>query len=260
MARRRSDPSLEIPIELGSTGEIVIPAALSADPIGRIGRYEVLGRIAVGGMAEIYLAREDAPGASRILVVKVVRPQLADDTDFGDMFLHEGRVALALKHPSICHTYEFGVDGRRYFMAMEYVHGVTLREAMRRAASRGERLPPPVALKIVAHVAEALDSAHRTRDHAGRMGVVHRDVTPQNIMIGFDGVVKLLDFGIAQAQGDPTRGGQTRLEGKLAYLAPEQIRKKRVDGRSDIFSLGVCLYEVLTGRPLFKRKTDLDTL
>ena len=260
MARRRSDPSLEIPIELASTGEFVIPPALSADPIGRIGRYDVLGRIAVGGMAEIYLAREDAAGARRFLVVKVVRPQLADDTDFGEMFLHEGRVALALKHPNICHVYEFGVDGRRYFIAMEYVHGTTLREAIRRAASRGERLPIPVVARVVAQVAEALDSAHRTRDHGGRMGVVHRDVTPRNIMIGFDGIVKLVDFGIAQAQGDPTRGGPTQVEGKLAYLAPEQIRKRRVDGRSDIYSLGVCLYEALTGKPLFRRKTDLDTL
>ena len=260
MARRRSDPSLEIPIELASSGELVIPPALSGDPIGRIGRYDVLGRIAVGGMAEIYLAREDAAGVSRFLVVKVVRPQLADDTDFGEMFLHEGRVALSLKHPNICHVYEFGVDGRRYFIAMEYVHGTTLREAIRRAASRGERLPIAVVARVVAQVAEALDSAHRTRDHGGRMGVVHRDVTPRNIMVGFDGIVKLVDFGIAQAQGDPTRGDQTRIEGKLAYLAPEQIRKRRVDGRSDIYSLGVCLYEALTGKPLFRRKTDLDTL
>lgn len=256
----RSDPSLELAIELATTGEIVLPPELALEPVARIGRYDLLGRMAVGGMAEIYFAREDATaGATRYLVVKVVRPHLANDSEFGEMFLNEGRVALRLKHPHICHVYEFGVDAGRYFMAMEYVHGVTLRKVLRRTATLGRPLPLPVAVRIIAHVAEALASAHKTRDEEGR-GVIHRDVTPQNVMIGFDGVVKLLDFGIAQPQGDRTEADSGMFKGKVAYLAPEQCTGSPVDGRSDIFSLGHCMWELLTGRPLFKRKNEVETL
>ena len=256
----RSDPSLELPIEMATTGEFFIPPTLSEDPIGRIGRYEIMGRLAVGGMAEIYLAREKATGdICRYLVVKVVRPHLAGQPDFGEMFLNEGRVALRLKHPNICPVYEFGVEKGRYFIAMEYVHGVTMREVLVRAVERQEPLPVPVVVRIVAHVAEALSSAHRTVDEDGR-GVVHRDVTPQNIIVGFDGVVKLLDFGIAEAQGDRRDAESRTFKGKVSYLAPEQCKGAAVDGRSDIFSLGVCMWEALTGRPLWRRKNDVESM
>ncbi len=247
----------EVEIEIEVEPEPSGRAELS--PIARLGRYELLGRMAVGGMAEIFLARERArAGSSREVVVKVMRPQLVGDAEHAAMFDNEGRVALRLQHPNICHVYELGLEHGRRYLAMEHVHGVTLRELTRRAAVRGERVPVPILARVVAHVAEALHAAHGATDADGRLlGIVHRDVSPHNVMVGFDGVVKLLDFGVAHVRsGTPFAERSGTIVGKFGYLAPEQCLGRPVDARTDVFALGVCLWEGLTGQRLFRRDTD----
>ncbi len=232
-------------------------------PLARLGRYELLGRVAVGGMAEIFLARERSRivGGSRQVALKIIRPQLESDATFRTMFLHESRVALRLSHPNICHVYECGVAFGRCFLAMEHVRGVTLRELSRQAAIVLRPIPYPVVAKIGALVAEALHAAHLAKDASGRpLGVVHRDVSPQNVMIGFDGVVKLLDFGVAHAHTELAVETDGTVKGKLGYLAPEQCLGRPVDARTDVFALGVCLWELLTGRRLYKRSADAEAL
>jgi serine/threonine-protein kinase len=225
------------------------------------GRYNLLGRLAVGGMAEIFLANERTEGgASRHVVVKMARPHLTELTGFDDMFTNEGRVAMRLTHPNICHVYEFGKERGRYFMAMEWVNGVSLRDLTRRAKQRGEQLPVDVVVKIIAQMADALDYAHRLRDSRGRsLNIVHRDVSPHNIMISYDGVVKLLDFGVAKGGHTKETTQSGTVKGKFNYMSPQQCTGRSIDGRADVFSLGVCLWEALTAKALFKRETQYET-
>lgn len=231
--------------------------------ICRFGRYELLGRLAVGGMAEIYLAREPesvAGAGHRYLVVKRVLSHVADDPTFTQMFFDEARLAMRLKHPSIVHIYEFGQEQGSYFLAMEWVDGVALGRLIRRAREHGG-IPAPIAVKIVAQVADALHYAHHLCDEEGRpLGIVHRDVSPQNIMVSYDGAVKLLDFGIAKASIQHSKTGDGQVKGKFAYMSPQQCLGEPVDGRADVFALGVVLYEALTGLPLYHRKTQYETM
>lgn len=244
--------------------DLVSEAAPAAElpAIARLGRYELLGRMAVGGMAEIYLARERFVAlGSRQLVVKVMRLELERQPELHTMFLQESHVALRLQHPNICHVYECGIEEGRCFIAMEHVHGVTWRELQKRAALTGVRAPIPVIVKIAARVADALHSAHHAKDASGRpLEVVHRDVSPQNVMIAFDGTVKLLDFGVAHARTDRVFERSGTIQGKFGYLAPEQCLGRPVDARADVFALGVCLWEALAGRRLYKRTGDYETL
>jgi serine/threonine-protein kinase len=225
--------------------------------LGNFGPYEILGRLAMGGMAEILLARR--PG-SEPLVIKKILAQYARDEDFVEMFLDEARIGSALDHPNIGRFLDFGEIDRQLFIAMEWVHGITLGRLIRRARDKGG-LPFPLACEIVARVADALHYAHTARDAEGNvMGLIHRDVSPHNVMIDFDGTVKLLDFGIAKAE---TQGHQTQagvVKGKFAYMAPEQCRGKALDFRIDIFALGVVLFESLTGRSLYRRETEAATM
>jgi len=227
-------------------------------PIATIGRYDVLGRIAVGGMAEIYLAQERSSGGStRLVVLKILREHVEDETDLDTLFLREGSVAMQLSHPNICSTYEFGKVGGHFFIAMELVDGATLRQVQMALAKRRQAMPVPFAVAIFARVAAALDYAHNAKDsRRRRMGVVHRDVTPHNIMVRADGVVKLLDFGVAHVAGESDSDG---VKGKWGYLSPEQVVSGPVDGRSDVFALGICLYEVLTMKRLYKRDGQAET-
>lgn len=231
--------------------------------ICQFGRYELLGRLAVGGMAEIYLAREPerVEGAGhRHLVIKRVLAHVADDPTFKTMFFDEARLAMRLAHPSIVHIYEFGEEEGSYFLAMEWVDGVALGKVIRRARETGG-MPAPVAAKVIAQVAEALHYAHHLRDDDGtRLGIIHRDVSPQNIMISYEGSVKLLDFGIAKATIQHTKTGDGQVKGKFAYMSPQQCQGEEIDSRADVFSLGVCLYEALTGLPLYHRKTQYETM
>jgi serine/threonine protein kinase len=234
-------------------------------PLVRFGRFDVLGRVAVGGMAEIYLARENVTdGAQRHVAIKVVRrlPQKAADAAyFEELFLREGRTAAQLTHPGICHVYECGKWGGHFFIAMEWIDGVSLASVLSKVASQGKPMPTTLALTIAVQVAAALDYAHRARDaRRKRMQVVHRDVNPHNIMIRHDGVVKLLDFGIAQAADAHADSRAETVKGKVAYMAPEQALREPLDGRADVFALGVCLWEMLTGTRLYRRETFKETL
>jgi serine/threonine protein kinase len=223
-------------------------------------RFALLGRIAWGGMAEIFLARETTSAASRHLVVKRILPHVADDEGFVTMFLDEARLAMRLQHPNICPVYEFGEAAGTWFIAMEWVDGVPLGKLIRKARATGG-VPIPLVVRVIAQTSEALHYAHRARDENGApLGIVHRDVSPQNIMVAYNGNVKLLDFGVAKAASHETRTQAGVVKGKLAYMAPEQCRGDAIDARADVFGLGVCLYEALVGRPLYQRQTDFETL
>ncbi|MDH5493742.1 MAG: serine/threonine protein kinase, partial [Myxococcales bacterium] len=200
---RTRRPSLEIVLDAipGRPSQSVPP---ELPTLREFGRYELLGRLAIGGMAEIFLARERSEvGGSRHLVVKVIRPEFANDPEFSELFLNEGKLALGLRHPNICHVYEFGIHNDHPFIAMEVVVGISLFDLLRRSARASRRIPLPVSVKVIAEVAEALHSAHGAKDPRGRsLGLVHQDVSPHNIMLGYDGVVKLLDFGVARSSLD----------------------------------------------------------
>jgi serine/threonine-protein kinase len=230
-------------------------------PICLFGRYEILGRLAFGGMAEIFLGREPtAAGAARNVVIKRILPHVADEEKFVRMFLDEARLAIQLNHPNICHIYEFGELEGSYFIAMEWVDGVPLGKLIRRARTEGG-VPIEIGVRIAAQVAEALHYAHRARDALGRpMNIVHRDVTPHNVMVAYDGQVKLLDFGIAKATTHSTKTEAGMVKGKFSYMSPEQCLGRAVDCRSDVFALGICLWEALVGRSLFHRETEYETM
>lgn len=227
--------------------------------LARFGRWEILGRIARGGMAEVFLARETQDdGSVRHVVVKRVLPEMEDNPDFLAMFLEEGRTAVRLYHANVCHVYEVGeIDGHAY-MALEWVYGPSLQSVIERARARGGCIPWPVAVEIVAQVASALQYVHHAKGVSGRpLNIVHRDVSPHNVMLSWTGQVKLLDFGIAKTSAEGEKGATA---GKYGYMSPEQAQSRPVDARSDIFALGIVLYEALVGRPLYDRPTLLDTL
>jgi serine/threonine protein kinase len=221
--------------------------------VARLGRYDILGRLARGGMAEIYLARaEDEDGTVRHVVLKRVLMEMQHDPQMLQMFLEEGRVALRLFHPNVCHVYEVGESNGLTYMVLEWVHGTSLRELVRRAKAQNATLPAQLAVHIIAKVASALDYVHNARGLDGKpLSIIHQDVTPHNVMLSWKGQVKLLDFGIAKTS---VGEGQGVPQGKYEYMSPEQVRGERIDPRSDVFALGVCLYEVLTGSSLYQRE------
>ncbi|MBN1207706.1 MAG: serine/threonine protein kinase [Myxococcaceae bacterium] len=226
------------------------------------GKYQLVKRLAMGGMAQIYLARRLAPEASQeLVVVKRILPHLGENKEFVQMFLDEAKIAARLAHPNIVAIYDLGAQDDSFFIAMEYIHGEDVRRIFKRAAAMELELPVPLAVRIVIGVCAGLDYAHKKTDPSGKpLNIVHRDISPQNILVSFQGGVKVVDFGIAKAadQATVTRSGV--LKGKYSYMSPEQASGKRVDCRSDVFALGVVLYEVLTGTRLFKRSTDMATL
>ncbi|MFT5358901.1 MAG: serine/threonine protein kinase, partial [Polyangiales bacterium] len=226
--------------------------------IGEFAGYQVLGRLAIGGMAEILLARQ--PGQAEPIVLKKILATFDSDDEFVEMFLDEARVGMQLEHPNIGHFLDAGEERGRYFIAMEWVNGVTLAKLVRRASKSGG-IPPTIASAIVRAVADALHYAHTSRDeNDDLMGLIHRDVSPHNIMVGYDGTVKLLDFGIAKAMGAAHITAAGVVKGKFAYMAPEQCEGEAIDFRSDIFALGVVLFEALTGKRLFRRGSDRETV
>ncbi|HUQ08088.1 MAG TPA: protein kinase [Kofleriaceae bacterium] len=217
------------------------------------GQYVLGKRLARGGMAEVFLARQrGVEGFDRRVAVKRILPHLADSREFIKMFLDEARYAARLAHPNIVHIYELGQFEESYFIAMEFVDGVHSGQLIKHAAS--EPIPPVLVARVGADAAGALAYAHRQEDADGRaLGLVHRDVSPQNIMISYDGVVKLVDFGIAKAVSKAEETQPGIVKGKYAYMSPEQTTRKQLDGRSDVFSLGVVLWEILAGRNIVDR-------
>jgi serine/threonine protein kinase/tetratricopeptide (TPR) repeat protein len=224
------------------------------------GKYEKIRRIAQGGMGEVFLARQTGV-LDRLAILKQLRADLASEREFVDQFLDEARVAATLNHPNIVSIYDVGESNNTYYIAMEYVPGEDLSKLWYAAAKAGVGLPFQVSVRICYEAALGLDHAHKARDVRGSpLNIVHRDVSPQNIMVRGDGVVKLVDFGIAKAANKSSRTQTGMVKGKLQYMSPEQVRGEALDGRSDQFSLGVVLWEMCTGRRLFKADTEINTL
>jgi tRNA A-37 threonylcarbamoyl transferase component Bud32 len=221
-------------------------------PGTRLGRYTVVRRIGSGGMAELYLGRLDGPeGFCKPVALKLMHPHLSDDKHFAQMFLKEARIAAALEHPAIVQVLDVGEFGGEYFMALEYVHGKDLRKLL--SDLKGTPMPLGAALRVVLEIGRALHYAHRLRDPGGRaLGIVHRDVSPSNVLLSFQGLVKLADFGVAKMAERSNATASGSLKGKLGYMSPEQCLQEQVDARSDVFSLGVVLYESTTGRRAFR--------
>jgi serine/threonine-protein kinase len=212
-------------------------------------------------MAQVYLAREPGPNGRKV-ALKQILPHLVEDPAFLSMFLDEARIAARLHHPNVVEIYDLGKEGDALFIAMEFIHGEDLRRIEKRAAELSRPLPIPLACRIVRDAASGLDYAHRRTDAQGKsLGIVHRDVSPQNILVGFDGGVKVVDFGVAKAADKATVTASGVIKGKHPYMSPEQaLGQEDLDCRTDVFALGVVLYEAVTGIRLFRRATDLQTL
>ncbi|MDQ3266871.1 MAG: serine/threonine protein kinase, partial [Myxococcota bacterium] len=226
------------------------------------GKYQLLKKIGSGGMGQVFLARHAGEqGFEKLVVIKRILPHLAEDEDFLTMFFDEARIAARLNHPNLVQIFDLGEANRAQYLAMEYVQGEDLRKLDRFARAQGALIPMGPALRIIADAAAGLDYAHKARDAQGQpLGLVHRDVSPQNILVGFDGAVKLIDFGVAKAAGRVQHTGTGILKGKYPYMSPEQAEGRELDARSDIFALGVVLWEILTGKRLFKGESDLATM
>ncbi len=225
------------------------------DPVP-FGHYFLLGLIARGGMAEVYRARLAAPTGKRLFAVKVMRPQLAREARFIDMFHREGKLAMMLKNRCIVETVEIGEADARHYIAMEYIGGRDLTQVLRRCQELQQRIPVPHAVYIAARIAEGLHFAHTLAGPDGRpLSIVNRDVSPSNVRLSYDGDVKLLDFGIAQALMKFTSEIGI-LKGKFSYMSPEQIRGMPLDARTDVFSAGIILHEMLTTEKLFRGDTE----
>ena len=235
-----------------------VPIAAGA----HIGKYEVVHRIATGGMAEIFLVRAvGIYGFEKYVVLKRILPQHAANDEFVRMFLKEARVAASLDHANIAQVHDIGEAGGSTFFTMEYLHGEDARFIMRYLESRGGRLPLEHASGIVMGAAAGLHFAHEKKGPDGRsLGIVHRDISPANIVVTYDGGVKLVDFGIAKLATDPELSQRYALKGKLAYMSPEQLHNQPIDRRSDVFSLGIVLYELTTHARLFKGSTEVETM
>lgn len=216
--------------------------------------------LARGGMATIYIGRATGIGSfERNVVLKVIHQ--GTDSAMVQMFLEEARLAACLNHQNVAQVFEVGEDAGIHYLAMEFVHGQDLHGLLASAASAKLAIPLDLALTIVAGAAAGLDHAHNRRSASGTsLGIVHRDISPSNIMVGYDGSVKLLDFGIAKATSLPPRTESGVIKGKFAYMAPEQCRSMDVDRRSDIFALGIILYEITTQHRCFRADSDFDTM
>ncbi len=228
----------------------------------QVGNYQLIKKLATGGMAEVWLANQiGIEGFNRHIVVKRILPHLSEDPEFVQMFLNEAKIASRFNHPNIAQIYDLGQAEGQYFIAMEFIHGEDLGRLMRKAWSTGQWIARPLAIRIIAEACKGLYYAHTRNDERGQpLRVVHRDISPQNILISFDGSVKLVDFGIAKAADQASMTKSGAIKGKFAYMAPEQAGGKPLDARTDLFALGLVLYELLTGvRPL-KRDSELATL
>ncbi|MCA9712041.1 MAG: serine/threonine protein kinase, partial [Myxococcales bacterium] len=233
------------------------------------GRYRLTRLIGEGGMAEVYQAVvQVAEGLEKKVVVKKIRRELVDQREFTRMFVEEAKIALSLNHANIVQVFDFGQVRGDFFLAMEMVEGVDLMRLMNALRDAQHPVPPVIAAYVGHQVAAGLAYAHRKADDYGRpLGIVHRDVSPHNVMVSFEGQVKILDFGIARTRARTleqieaaARSMEETIKGKIAYMSPEQARGRPLDPRSDVYSLGICLHELLTGRLLFRQRDRLKAL
>jgi len=250
-----------MPVANPSNPHALAPSGDDVDPAGlprTFGRYTLFEKIGKGGMAQIYLARaETALGATRLAVVKEILPAFADDPRFAEMLIHEAKLAARLGHRRIVQVFDLGREAERLFIAMEYVEGFDLNSLLRQCTENKVGLPAPHALGIVADVLEGLDYAHRRTDEQEQpLGIVHRDVSPSNVLISYEGEVKLCDFGIAHANDLVKAGASEALKGKAGYMSPEHARGDSLDARADVFAAGIILWELLVGRRLYRPKSD----
>jgi serine/threonine-protein kinase len=225
------------------------------------GRYTLLRLLGTGGMAQVHLARVDGPGGvSRLTALKRMLPHLAKDGHLTAMFLDEARVASLVNHPNVCKVEDFGELSGTYYMAMEFLAGVDGANLVDSTVDKGG-IPVSYAVAVASQIAMGLHAAHELKDLDGKpLNLVHRDVSPQNVLMTFDGIAKLVDFGVAKSQVQRERTRETAVKGKLCYMSPEQCLARAIDRRSDVFALGAVLYEMLSGRPLFLRENDGATL
>ncbi|MFH1810385.1 MAG: serine/threonine-protein kinase [Pseudomonadota bacterium] len=246
----------------------VAPASDKGDKGGKklkpvkFGRYLLLDRIASGGMAEVWRAKIfGAEDFQRIVAIKKILPHVAEDTDFITMFKDEAKITVLLQHANIGQVYELGKNDDAYYIAMEYVPGKDGKTIWQHQRHLKQPLPVPLACYMVQNLAEGLDYAHRKKDNFGvDLKIVHRDVSPQNILVSWEGEVKLIDFGIAKAAGKASKTQAGILKGKFGYMAPEQVRGLPIDQRADVFAMGVVLYELVTGQRAFKADSDFSLL
>jgi serine/threonine protein kinase len=226
-------------------------------------RYEITERLATGGMAEIYKGKViGADGFEKVVVIKRILPEYTQDPDFVGMFVREAKLSTLLNHPNIVQVFDLGKHGDEYFITMEYVDGPNLHATAVRSFKMGYKpFPLRECLFVMAEVCKGLDYAHRKCGADGQpLGIIHRDVSPPNILLSFDGTVKVADFGVAKARDQAVRTRTGVLKGKFGYMSPEQASGKPLDRRSDVFSLGVVLWELLAGKRLFKGQTPLLTV
>jgi serine/threonine-protein kinase len=233
-----------------------------SDTFEVFGDYVLLKSLAAGGMAEVFLARPASPNSNgRIVVIKRVLKEIANDPVFIKMFRSEIRVSLGFSHPHCIQLHDFGEIDYQPYIAMEYIEGKSLKQIMEKFAEKGERIPVPTVLGLIAQSASGLNYAHHFENTATGelLNAVHRDISPHNLLVSYDGNLKVIDFGIAKAKGgiaDKTRAGQ--IKGKCAYLSPEQLNEENLDGRSDVFSLGIVMWELLTSQRLFHKHGDTE--
>ncbi|MCC7073189.1 MAG: protein kinase [Deltaproteobacteria bacterium] len=230
-----------------------------------LGRYQILGKLAQGGMAEVYLARQVGPGGyQKLVVIKRVRPHLAKDQDFVGMFVNEARLAAMINHPHVVQIFDLGEDdnargGADWFLAMEYLDGRDMLQVGRACRAHNKAVPFDVTARIISDACSGLEHAHNLRGADGKLlDLVHRDMSPENVIITFEGQVKVVDFGIAKARDNSIRTQAGQIKGKLGYVAPEAILGKPVDARADIFAIGATLYLFLSGRPAFSGATPME--
>ncbi|HEY3496102.1 MAG TPA: serine/threonine-protein kinase [Polyangiaceae bacterium] len=242
----------------------MVAAKLFEPGAGRqhVDRYELVGEIASGGMATVYLARLSGVGGfRRFVAMKRLHPHLAGEKEFVEMFLDEARLAAGIHHPNVVSILEVGASPVGYYLVMEYVEGDTLARLLARSAGNHQRLPVPIAVRIVLDALQGLHAAHELKDDQGQhLELVHRDVSPQNILVGIDGISRITDFGVARATSRLTSTRVGQLKGKLAYMAPEQASGDKLDRRADVFSAGVLIWETFASKRLFKADNEAATL
>ncbi len=228
----------------------------------RLGPYELVAELGAGGMARLFVGQRRGPGGfSRRVAIKVLHPEWEGSRDVIHMFLDEARLSACVQHPNVVQVEELGEQDSQHYIVMQHIDGVALSELMRGFATRRQLIPVEVAVAIAAQVADGLHAAHESKDeHGEHLNLVHRDVSPQNILIDAQGHVKLIDFGVAKARDRLAITSPGEVKGKLAYMSPQQLANTHIDRQIDVFALGVVLWEMLTLRRLFHRETDLDTI